>query len=232
MNSYDSERSDYFCRYTDFSVLQTHYQKFNGRSISEDELSVLGLKEADGTLTNAGVLLADECAGNQSLLLCRRWNTSFLSPEQKTEIDHAVLSGSIIRQLDDGINFVQLHSSPIWTKGSQSCAELPDYCPESVFETLANAFIHRDYSFCKGIIFLDLFDDRLIINSPGGMTDEFRNPILAEVFRQIGYAKLNKSGIEKCICAYENAYYYSPVRMPRFYQDSQFYTAVLFNLNY
>lgn len=65
----------------------------------------------------------------------------------------------------------------------------------SVFEALVNDLIHRDYLINGSEVHMDMFDDRLVIYSPGGMPDGMqiqerdiddipstrRNPILADI---------------------------------------------------
>ena len=41
----------------------------------------------------------------------------------------------------------------------------------SVFEALVNDLIHRDYLINGSEVHMDMFDDRLVIYSPGGMPD-------------------------------------------------------------
>ena len=71
-------------------------------------------------------------------------------------------------------------------------------------EALLNAFIHRDY-FLHQSIHIDLFPGRVELSSPGGFVGDVtpenvlrhrpirRNPLLADVFQQIGY--VNRAGI-------------------------------------
>lgn len=81
-------------------------------------------------------------------------------------------------------------------KTANSRVELPDYVERSAFETLVNALIHRDYLIIGSEIHIDIFDDRMMIYSPGGMPDgqniqdadidmipsTRRNPVLADIF--------------------------------------------------
>lgn len=78
---------------------------------------------------------------------------------------------------------------------------MPEYCERSYFEALVNALVHRDYLVNGSEVHIDMFDDRMVIYSPGGMMDGTlvqdriidsvpstrRNPILADVFQRLGY---------------------------------------------
>ena len=74
-------------------------------------------------------------------------------------------------------------------------------------------FIHRDYTVMGGEVHLDIYDDRLVVTSPGGMyngmliqeldiadvSSERRNPILANVMAQLDYMEKRGSGLTR-IC--------------------------------
>jgi len=75
-------------------------------------------------------------------------------------------------------------------------------------------FIHRDYTVMGGEVHLDIYDDRLIVTSPGGMyngmliqdldikkdvSSERRNPILANLMAQLDYMEKRGSGLTR-IC--------------------------------
>lgn len=65
---------------------------------------------------------------------------------------------------------------------------------------VVNAFVHRDYMVMGSEVHVDMFDDRMVIYSPGGMADGKpiqdrdiasipsirRNPVLADIFDRLG----------------------------------------------
>lgn len=85
-----------------------------------------------------------------------------------------------------------------------------------------NGLIHRDYLVNGSEVHIDIFDDRLVIYSPGGMPDGTkiqerdidnipstrRNPVLADIFGRLGYMERQGSGLNKIREAYENAVNY------------------------
>lgn len=123
---------------------------------------------------------------------------------------------------------------------------MPDYCERSVFEALVNALIHRDYLINGSEVHVDIFDDRLIIYSPGGMPDGTqiqerdienipstrRNPILADIFARLGYMERQGSGLSKICTTYENAVNYQPGLEPTFRSNRVEFTVKLPNLNF
>ncbi|WP_315548785.1 ATP-binding protein [Prevotella koreensis] len=78
---------------------------------------------------------------------------------------------------------------------------------------MVNHFIHRDYTVMGSEVHLDIYDDRIIVTSPGGMyngmliqnldikdvSSERRNPILANVMAQLDYMEKRGSGLTR-IC--------------------------------
>lgn len=93
---------------------------------------------------------------------------------------------------------------------------------------------------------VDMFDDRLLIYSPGGMPDGTqiqgrdiddipstrRNPILADIFARLGYMERQGSGLSKIRTAYENAANYQPGLEPTFQSNRVEFTVKLPNLNF
>ena len=93
---------------------------------------------------------------------------------------------------------------------------------------------------------MDMFDDRLLIYSPGGMPDGTqiqgrdiddipstrRNPILADIFARLGYMERQGSGLSKIRTAYENAANYQPGLEPTFRSNRVEFTVKLPNLNF
>ena len=244
-SSFDSLRSGY--RYDDhaFSKLRERYKVWTGNSLTDKVMDSFGIREADGTLTNAGALLADECPIRYSRLFCTHWNGKDKTGGVVDAVDSAEYSGSLISLLDEGMAFVKRNMKTMWKKTPNSRIEMPDYCERSVFEALVNALIHRDYLIIGSEVHIDIFDDRMSIYSPGGMPDGTqiqdldineipstrRNPVLADIFSRLGYMERQGSGLEKIIDTYENAHNFAPGMEPTFFSNRAQFTVTLRNLN-
>lgn len=197
-------------------------------------------------MTNAGALLADNCPIRYSRLFCTHWNGLDKSGGQVDALDSAEYSGSLIMLLNEGVGFVKRNMKMLWKKTANSRVEMPDFCERSVFESLVNGLIHRDYLVNGSEIHIDIFDDRLVIYSPGGMPDGTkiqerdidtipstrRNPVLADIFGRLGYMERQGSGLNKIRETYENAANYEPGMEPEFYSDRVMFMVTLKNLNY
>ena len=245
-SSYDSLMSP--CNYEDFSFtkLRERYKSWTGNSMTEKSFESFGIRDTQGRLTNAGVLLADDSPIRWSRLFCTRWNGLDKSGGQVDALDSAEYSGSLIILLNEGMSFVKRNMKTLWKKTPDSRIEMPDYCERSVFEALVNALIHRDYLINGSEVHVDMFDDRLVIYSPGGMPDGTqieerdiadipsirRNPILADIFARLGYMERQGSGLSKICTAYENAANYQPGLEPMFHSNRVEFTVKLPNLNF
>lgn len=81
-----------------------------------------------------------------------------------------------------------------------------DYPPRALHELLVNAVIHRNYESSTAPVFINHFDDRIEILSPGGLYGDltleqfprgtsYRNPILAEAAKTLGFVNRYGRGI-------------------------------------
>jgi ATP-dependent DNA helicase RecG len=245
-SSYDSLVSTYAYEDYAFSKLRERYKAWTGNSMTEKNFESFEIKDRSGNLTNAGALLADECPIRWSRLFCTRWNGLDKSSGLVDALDSAEYTGSVIILLNEGVGFVKRNMHTAWKKTPDSRIEMPDYCERSVFEGIVNALIHRDYLINGSEVHIDMFDDRLVIYSPGGMPDGSniqdcdisdvpstrRNPILADIFARLGYMERQGSGLGKILAAYETAANYQPECAPQFYSDRVKFTVTLPNLNF
>lgn len=245
-SSYDSLVSSFDFEDYSFSKLRERFKEWNGSSMPEKSFESFGVKDSNGKLTNAGALLADNCPIRHSRLFCTRWNGMDKSGGQIDALDSAEYTGSLIILLNEGVSFVKRNMRTLWKKTANSRIELPDYCERSVFEALVNALIHRDYLINGSEVHVDIFDDRLVVYSPGGMPDGTRiqernidsipstrrNPVLADIFSRLGYMERQGSGLSKIRDAYRNAVNYTEEKEPVFYSDCVEFTVTLKNLNF
>jgi ATP-dependent DNA helicase RecG len=83
-----------------------------------------------------------------------------------------------------------------------------DYPEVAVKELLMNAVMHRDYQSNTPVHFY-WFDDRIEIQNPGGLYPEarpdnfprvaaYRNPVVAEAMRALGYVYRYGTGVDRC----------------------------------
>lgn len=244
-HTFDALVTEYDFKDYAFSKLRERYKVWTGNSMEEKLFDSFEIRNEYGKLTNAGALLADDSPIKQSRLFCTRWNGLDKSGGMVDALDSAEYSGSLIILLNEGVSFVKRNMKTLWKKTTNSRIDMPDYPERSVFEALVNALIHRDYLILGSEVHIDIYDDRLIITSHGGMVDGSRvqerdifnisstrrNPIIADIFSRLGYMERQGSGFRKITEAYHQAHNYREDLEPKFYSDASSFQVTLYNLN-
>lgn len=247
MNStFDSLNTDYKASDYSFSKVRERYKVWTGKSLPDGSYESWGMVNENGTLTNAGALMADESPIKYSRVFCTRWDGNTKSGGIMDASDHQEYSGGLISLLNDAETFIKVHSKTMWKKTDNSRLEFPEYVHRSYFEALVNALVHRDYLEYGSEVHVDMFNDRLEISSPGGMVDgtraqdrnlrtvvsKRRNPVIADIFNRLGYMERQGSGFEKILDGYEKSENFREKKEPEFYSDDSVFIVTLPNLNY
>jgi len=244
--TYDSLPSNYRFEDMAFSKLKSVHYKRLQRSFEDSEFVSWGIIDENGSLTNAGALLADESPVRQSRIFCTRWNGLDMTNGLGEAIDDVELEGCVIGQLQDAVSFVRNNSRKKWWKENDHREELPDYPERAVTEAIANAIIHRDYMQMGSEIHIDMYDDRLEIYSPGGMMDgrfiqqlnpltvpsKRRNPLLADFFSRLGLMERRGSGMKKIVNTYKHYEHLAGYHAPEFISNASEFHVTLWNLNF
>jgi len=228
-----------------FTVFEATYKQITKKTITPKDYISFGMCKLDGTLTYAGLLFADECPLLQSRVFCTRWNGLTKDSVGDDAIDSEEFEGDMISLLKNSHNFVRLNSKVRWKKMPDHRIDKPDYADRAVFEALANALMHRDYSVVGSEVHVDMYDDRLDIYSPGGMVDGSiiqelniedvpslrRNPTIADVFHRLDYVERKGSGLRKIRTETSLLYGYTDEFAPRFISTPSAFHVVLKNMN-
>ena len=244
--TFDSLISQYSFDKVSYTKLKSVYRQRTGRDFEVADFESFGLVNEDGLLTNAGALLADESSIRHSRLFCTRWYGLDKASGVLEAIDDKEYSGSLITLLQSGEEFIKNNSKKRWKKTPDARVEMPDYPERAVFECIVNAIIHRDYLVLGSEVYIDMYDNRLEIYSPGGMYDgsyvqnldtdmvpsRRRNPIIADVFNRMHYMERRGSGFKKIKDDYANETNYKKSLEPKFYSDNSSFWVTLYNLNY
>ena len=207
--TYDSLHTDYKAEDYSFTILTNTFKKRTNQEWDKKFLLSFGLVSSTGNLTNAGALFADDSPLSQSRLYCTRWD----GKEKGDAINDAEFTGNVLMLLREAMNFVKSNTKRGWEKLPDGRKNKPEYAERAVLEAMVNHFIHRDYTVMGGEVHLDIYDDRLVVTSPGGMyngmliqnldiadvSSERRNPILANVMAQLDYMEKRGSGLTR-IC--------------------------------
>ena len=207
--TYDSIHTDNKAENYAFTILANTFKSRTNQEWNKKYLLSFGLVTSSGKLTNAGALFADDCPLWQSRLYCTRWD----GKTKGDAINDAEFTGNVLMLLREAMNFVKSNTKRGWEKLPAGRKNKPEYAERAVLETMVNHFIHRDYTVMGGEVHLDIYEDRLVVTSPGGMyggmliqdldiadvSSERRNPILANVMAQLDYMEKRGSGLAR-IC--------------------------------
>lgn len=205
--TFDSLHTDYKVEDYAFTILANTFKDRTKQEWNKKYILSFGLVTGTGNLTNAGALFTDDCPLWQSRLYCTRWD----GKEKGDAINDAEFTGNVLMLLREAMNFVKSNTKKSWEKLPDGRKNRPEYAERAVLETLVNHFIHRDYTVMGGEVHVDIYDDRLMVTSPGGMyngmliqdldiadiSSERRNPILANVMAQLDYMEKRGSGLTR-----------------------------------
>jgi len=244
--TFDSMPTEYKAGDLTFTVFDATFKREKQMILTDKDYVSFGICKPDGTLTYAGTLFSDECPLLQSRVFCTHWDGLDKSGGVYDAIDDKEFEGDLVSQLISSHEFVKMNSKVRWKKASDHRIDKPDYADRAVFEALANALMHRDYTVIGSEVHVDMYDDRLEIYSPGGMPDGTliqdrdiedvpstrRNPIIAEIFHRLGFIERRGSGLKKIRDATSALYGYSDGFAPEFKSTRTAFHVVLKNMNY
>lgn len=237
----DSHKAEY-----SFTLLEATYRERVGIPFSVADYVSFGLANRAGNLTNAGRLLTDQHIVFNSRIFCTRWNGLEKGSVFDDALDNKEYEGNLIYLFQSGCDFVYNNSKVRFSKAVRFRVDKPDYAERAVMEAIVNALIHRDYYVSGSEIHIDMYDDRMEIQSPGGMYQGRpiqecdiesigsvrRNPIIADLFHRMKYMERRGSGLKKIISETEKLPGYTQEWKPEFYSTSTDFRVVIKNMNY
>ena len=174
--------------------------------VPQEILSKLAMASRDeqGTMrpTVAGLLLA--CRSPDTFLptafiqaVAYRGSSVVPQADEAYQRDASDLSGPLDRQIFDACVFVRKNMRVGGRKGPQGGrVDLPQFDLIAVFEAIANAVAHRDYSMHGSKVRLRLFDDRLELYVPGMLANSMGPEDLP--FRQAARNEAITSLLARC----------------------------------
>lgn len=248
--TYDSQITSYELEEVSFTKLKALYRRYTSRNFRPGDFEELGLVHED-KLTNAGLLLADEvpAPAKQAQLICASWEGTSKAPGGLNAYDYQQYSGGLLILLQSGIAFAKQNSKIQRADVDGMDRQYPDYPRYCVAEGLVNAFVHGSYEGQGGEIRMDLYDDRLEICSSGSLwqgdvpreqlengfplepAPQYRNPVIAKVFQQVGCMKGKGVGLTQILETYEKQLRYQKDHEPQLRREENSCTLVLWNLN-
>jgi ATP-dependent DNA helicase RecG len=240
--TYDSLKSDVLTKNSTFVILANTFEERTGQKFQKKFLKSFGLLTEDGYLTNAGVLFSDDCNQSQSRLYCTKWN----GLEKDDALNDAEFKGNILMLLREAMAFTKANTRKGWEKLPDGRKNKPEYAERAVLEAVVNHLIHRDYTVMGGEVHLDIYDDRVVLTSPGGMysgqkvqdltldeiSSERRNPVLADVMAQLDLMEKRGSGLKRICNETKELETYKEGRDPLFKSSSSQFMTIIYSMEY
>jgi ATP-dependent DNA helicase RecG len=144
------------------------------------------------------------------------------------------IGGTILEIIRDSAATLDANLREFTTRASGKFYTVPEYPRDAWYELIVNACVHRSYHAKTQPIFIKMFDDHLVVESPGAfmpmVTPENlfhkpRNPFLMFVLREFGEVKCISEGTKRIKREMNEA----RLPAPRFVGAQQSVTATLFN---
>lgn len=237
----DARREEY-----SFTLLEATYRERTGLPFSAVDYVSFGLADKEGNLTNAGRLLADQHIVFNSRIFCTRWNGLEKGSVFDDALDDKEYEGNLIYLLQSGCDFIRNNSKVRFIKAARYRVDKPDYAERAITEAIVNALIHRDYIVLGSEVHIDMYDDRIEIQSPGGMYEGRpvqecniesigsvrRNPVIADLFHRMKYMERRGSGLKKIVNETEKLPGYVKECKPEFFSTPFDFRVILKNVNY
>jgi ATP-dependent DNA helicase RecG len=187
-----SERVSQFIKDMDDEEIVDHYFLTNNRLLTNLGILWIGKRKDRAVIHYPPSVQFIKYDVDERKIFKKVWDDFSQNPKD--------LINEILTQIPDWNEFVEV-SDGIFRKN------IYNYPPEVIRELVANAFAHRNYSM-RGDIFINLYNDRLEIHSPGllplGVTPENiltksvqRNPLLAKLFYDLKLMEKEGSGFDK-----------------------------------
>lgn len=208
-------------------------KEFEKRNVvfGQPQMQTLKIVSADGIYTNLGLLLSEQCLHTIKAAV-------FEGINQNVFKDRREFSGSLMQQLNDVYDYIDLHNQTHATFRKLLRIDTRDYPEVAVREALLNTLVHRDYSF-RASTLISIYDDRIEFVSIGGLLpglelDDLmmgvsvcRNPHLANVFYRLQLIEAYGTGMKKIMGAYANA-----LVQPKIKTTNNAFKIILPNVNF
>ena len=200
-------------------------------SFGDQQKRTLNIIGADGTYTNLGMLLSDQCVHTIKLAV-------FDGSKKTVFRDRKELTGSLLTQLENAYSYINQFNRTRAEFEGLDRIDKRDYPAEALREALLNAITHRDYSF-SGSTLISIFDDRIEFVTIGGLVrglsfndimlgvSALRNQKLANVFYRLHLIEAYGTGILKI-----NESYADCDVKPQFEVTDNAFKITLPNINY
>jgi ATP-dependent DNA helicase RecG len=195
-----------------FEQAEKSFQEENIKFGAEQKRT-LGLIGQDGSFSNLGLLLSDQCTHTIKAAV-------FEGNNKKVFKARSEFSGSLLKQLDDSYFYLDQFNYTRAELAGLKRMDMRNYPPEAIREALLNSVVHRDYSY-SGSTLISIYEDRIEFVSLGGLpkgisfrdlmlgVSVLRNNHLADIFYRLHLIEAYGTGVPK-IMEYYREYTIQP----------------------
>ena len=155
----------------------------------------------------------------------------FNGNDRREIIDQLTITSSIFLLLNNFEIFFNKNTKMGTVIRGFNSFNIPEYPIEAVREAFVNAIAHRDYSLREDGIIFYIYDDRILISSPGGLpypltiddlklevNPKHRNKVICNIFKYTTYMEHFGTGINRMTCEMRD----SGLALPEFYDGNYF----------
>lgn len=206
-DSYENTRS--LNQQLTFSVAEQYFSK-KGFEFGDPQKRTLQIIGSDGTYSNLGMLLSDQCV--------HTIKAAVFDGTQKSVFRHRKeFTGSVLQQMEESFRFIDEYNHIGSRIEGLERIDTRDYPVEAIREALLNSIVHRDYSLSSPTL-ISIFEDRIEFVNIGGLVRGItlediklgvsvaRNQRLADVFYRLRLIEAYGTGIMKineCYAEYD-----------------------------
>lgn len=239
---YDLQTTDVKFDINNFKNLCAFYKENTNCELKEKELASIGFFDENKFLTKGAQLFEDNYNGEDSMIVCSLYKGLTRGDDQI--IASNSFKGNLIACYKFIWEFINQRMNHGFIKKTTSRIDVDSFPKRSIFEAIINSLAHRDYFISGSAIYVDLFKNRLVISSPGGLfgtgevkltykLDYFisrrRNTLICNVFVLCKAMEAKGTGFEKILDDYKNV---KDSQRPFIFSKNNQFSIVLPDLTY
>ena len=180
-----------------------------GGSTADILVNIEAAERAGGNLLfrNAGVLFfAREPRRffNQAYVTC----LLFKGVSKMHVLDRKDFDGGMVADIEDSLRFIERNTRTAYRIEKLQREEIPEYPMAALREAITNAVMHRDWFIEGANVFIEIYEDRIEVSSPGGLPQGMlpedlgiksvrRNPLIADLLHRIAFIEKAGTGIRR-----------------------------------
>ena len=123
-------------------------------------------------------------------------------------LDRKDFADGIAADIEAAVNFIERNTRTAYRIERLQREEIAEYPMAAIREAITNAVMHRDWFNEGANVFVEIYDDRIEITSPGGLPKGLhasdlgrrsvrRNPLIADLLHRIAFIEKARTGIRR-----------------------------------